>query len=245
MVTLATTSKSEASCLAPPGWGFDPAATPKTSQCLANTYKSGFNRKACTSCGVGFLSAVGADSKQKCYVPTGHGTIRTSDTDTQVTKCLNGTFGYAVDTYGVFNLPCRPCQAGMSTMDAKDGVDPTNVTNVEPADCYTLPGYGYDRKAQAAKQCLAGSFAAGWSKDPCMLCPDGYTTPSDGATTADQCVIAPGWYWDVRASQAVPCDEGYFCPGLTLNASAVACPEGTTTSKEGSEAITSCDGKWP
>ena len=244
MVTLSTTSKSEASCLAPPGFGFDPEATPdKTSLCAANTYKSGFNRKGCSTCGVGFKSAVGSDSKQKCYVQTGHGTIRTSDTETQVTKCTNGTFGYAVDTYGVFTLPCRPCQAGMTTMDANDGVDPTTITNVEPADCFTLPGYGYDRRAQAAKLCDAGSYAAGWSKDPCMLCPDGYTTADAGAISNDSCVIAPGWYWDERASQAVPCDEGFYCLGLTLNSSATPCPTGTTTTKEGSETIGSCDGK--
>jgi hypothetical protein len=241
MVTLATASKSEASCLAPPGYGFDPAASPKTAQCEANTYKSGFNRKACTTCGTGFLSAAGADSKQKCYVPTGHGTVKTSDTETAVLKCLNGTFGYAVDTFGVFNLPCRPCQAGMSTMDAKDGN--TSVVNVAPEDCWTLPGYGYDRKAQAAKVCAAGSYAAGWSKDPCMLCADGYTTMAEGAVSADACVIAPGWYWDTRSSQAVPCDEGSYCLGGSLTANATQCPEGTTTSKEGAASLAECDGK--
>jgi len=239
MVTLATSSKSEASCLAPPGFGFNPTATPKTAQCDANTYKSGFNRKDCTTCGTGFLSAAGADSKQKCYVPTGHGTVKTSDTETSVQKCLNGTFGYAVDTYGVFNLPCRPCQAGMSTWDFKDGN--TSVVNVAPEDCWTLPGYGYDRKAQASKICAAGSYAAGWSKDPCMLCADGYTTLAEGATSDAACVIAPGWYWDTRSTQVVPCDEGFYCLGGSLNSTATACPEGTTTSKEGAAALAECD----
>jgi hypothetical protein len=243
MVTLATASKSEASCLAPPGYGFDPATTPKTAQCEANTYKSGFNRKACITCGTGFLSAVGADSKQKCYVPTGHGTVKTSDTETAVQKCLNGTFGYAVDTFGVFNLPCRPCQAGMSTMDVKLN-DTTAVVNIAPEDCWTLPGYGYDRKAQASKICAAGSYAAGWSKDPCMLCADGYTTLAEGAVSGDACVIAPGWYWDTRSSQAETCDEGYYCLGGSLNATATQCPEGTTTSKEGAAALAECDGEF-
>lgn len=243
MVTLSTASKSEASCLAPPGMGFDPAATPKTASCAANTYKAGFNRKNCTSCGTGFLSAAGADSKQKCYVATGHGTVKTSDTETSVVKCMNGTFGFAVDTYGVFNLPCRPCAAGMSTMDAKSGVDASTITNTQPADCYTLPGYGYDRKAQAAKICEAGSYAAGWSKDPCMLCDDGYTTLAEGAVDNSSCVVAPGWYWDAAVSQVVPCDEGFYCLGGSLTAAATACPAGTTTSKEGASSLAGCDGE--
>ena len=242
LVTLAAASKSENSCLAPPGVGYDPDASGvKALACPPNTYKSGFNRKGCVSCGDGFLSAAGAESKQKCYVPVGHGTVQTAAAGVVVMKCLNGTFGYPVDTYGLLTLPCRPCPAGMSTFDAKDGN--SSIANVEPADCYTLPGYGYDKKAQAAKQCDAGSYAAGWTREPCMLCSDGYTTAAAGATDKGQCVVAAGWYWDGRVGQVAPCDEGDYCIGGTLDAAAVACPNGTTTRKEGAAAVADCDGK--
>jgi hypothetical protein len=243
LVTLAAASKSESSCLAPPGVGYDPdaLASLRASTCPPNTYKSGYNRKGCTSCGEGFLSAAGADSKQKCYVPSAHGTVQ-SASGIFVAKCLNGTYGYPVDTFGLSTLPCRPCPAGMSTMDAKDGN--TSIANTQPTDCYTLPGFGYDKKAQAAKQCDAGSYAAGWTREPCMLCSDGYSTAAAGATAQQECVVAPGWYWDTRAGQVTPCGEGDYCLGGTLDAAPVACPNGTTTRKEGAGAVADCDGEW-
>jgi hypothetical protein len=209
-----------------------------------NSYKAGFNRKDCTSCGTGFLSAEGSDSKQKCYVPLGHGTIKISDTATEVIKCEGGVFGYPNDTYGIFNLPCRPCQAGMTTWDAKENADKSAVINNNTDSCFTLPGYGYDKKAQAAKLCENGTYAAGWSKEPCMVCMDGYTTPAEGADSEGDCTIAPGWYWDSVAKQVVPCDEGFYCPGMDLNADRTDCPVGTTTRKQGAASVNECDGEY-
>jgi hypothetical protein len=247
LVTLTTGSKSEASCLAPPGVGYDPAAIgAKAVTCPANSYKSGYNRQRCLSCGTGFLSPEGADSKQRCFVPIGHGTTRTAVDaaagTTSVQKCLNGTFGHPVDTHGMFELPCRPCQDGMTTWDVKPGVEATTVTNVDTDSCFTLPGYGYQKKEQAAKQCEVGWYAAGWSKEPCLPCPDCYTTAGPGATSADQCVIAPGCYWDPRASLALPCDEGYYCLGGSQDANATVCPTGTTTRMERADSLAKCDG---
>ena len=132
LVTLAAGAKSEGSCLAPPGVGYNAGSTasPKAAMCPINTYKSGFNRHSCSSCGPGFLSLEGSDSKQRCFVPIGHGTIKTAAADgvtsasgTEVLKCVNGTFGHPVDSHGIFELPCRPCQDGMTTWDAKPGVN--------------------------------------------------------------------------------------------------------------------------
>ena len=246
LVTLSTGAKSEASCLAPPGVGYDRLAETTTFECPANTYKSGFNRKDCQSCGQGFLSALRSDSKQKCYVPFGHGTIKTSDTETAVIKCEGGVFGYPVDTYGIFNLPCRPCQAGMTTWDAKPLLSDaarTAVINNNTDSCFTFPGYGYDKKAQAAKKCENGTYAAGWSKEPCMVCGDGYTTPAEGSTSENDCTIAPGWYMDTVANQVVPCDEGYYCLGMSLTADRTQCPAGTTTRRQGAESVKDCDGE--
>jgi len=252
LVTLSTGSKSEGSCLAPPGVGYYPADTPKTRPCDMGFYKAGYNRKACSDCGSGFLTkSTGSDSKQKCYVPYAHGTVKVTDTTTQVIQCSAGLFGYPVDTFGIFSLPCRACQAGMATWDqnsASPGNAPntTNVTNsvvqnMSPDDCWTMPGYGYDKKAQASKICEPGFYNAGWNKDPCYPCGDGYTTASEGAQAESECVIAPGWFWDTRALKPVPCDKGFWCPGLSLLAEPVQCPNGTTTSQEGSKAKADCD----
>ena len=247
LVTLNTASKSEASCLAPPGTGYSLARAPNSAYtCGANTFKSGFNRKDCQSCGQGFLSALGADSKQKCYVSAGYGTVKISDTEAAVIKCENGVFGYSNDTFGIFNLPCRPCQAGMTTWDQNPNVDAATqaaVLNTDTDSCWARPGVGYDKKAQAAKTCEKGTYNAGWNKDPCMVCKDGYTTVSEGSTSESDCVVAPGWYWDTAVTQVVLCDVGYYCEGLTARADRVQCPVGTTTREQGADSINDCDGE--
>jgi len=100
-------------------------------------------------------------------VPIGHGTVKTdvaladvtaadvaaaaAASNTAVQKCLNGTFGHAVQTHGIFELPCRPCPDGMTTWDAKPGVNAADVTNVDADSCFTLPGYGYEKKEEYYK----------------------------------------------------------------------------------------------
>ena len=259
LVTLTAGAKLESSCLAPPGVGYNARNTlgPKAAMCPVNTYKSGFNRQSCSSCGPGFLSPEGSDSQQRCFVPIGHGTVKTdvaaadvaaaaSSGGTAVLKCLNGTFGHAVQTYGIFELPCRPCQDGMTTWDAKPGVNAAlDVTNVDADSCVTLPGYGYEKKEQVAKQCEVGWYAAGWSKEPCLQCPDCYTTVGPGGTSADECVIAPGCYWDGTADRGVPCDEGWYCLGGSQdsNPQAEECPTGTTTRMARADSLDKCDGE--
>ena len=166
MVTLATGSTTESSCVAPPGFGFDPEGEPKKVEiCPENTYKSGFNRQGCRTCGVGFLSEAGSDSKQKCYVPRAHGTIKITDLETAVVKCKDGLYGFLEDMYGAFDLACRACPAGMKTWDMMPGLsgeEIDSVENQEPSDCWALPGYGYDSRAQAAVLCHKGTYNAGW-----------------------------------------------------------------------------------
>jgi len=132
----------------------------------------------------------------------------------------------------------------MTTWDAKPGLTAAAVADVinnNTDSCFTFPGYGYDKKAQAAKKCENGTYAAGWSKEPCMVCGDGYTTPAEGSTSENDCTIAPGWYMDTRANQVVPCDEGYYCLGMSLTADRTQCPAGTTTRRQGAESVQDCD----
>jgi hypothetical protein len=252
MVTLGAGSKSDASCVAPPGFGYDPEASPNTQPCPLGWYKEGYNRKDCDYCGIGWRTeSIGATSKSACFVDVGHGTasfgLEDGTTLTQVLKCSNGLFGYPTKVFGALNLPCRACQTGMSTRDADSSLSDTVRTatvNTGPEDCYTLPGWGYDTQAQSAKLCMAGSYNAGWNKEPCQSCPEGYTTPQEGSTSAIQCVIAPGWHLDPKQSaKPLPCDYGYYCPGMTWTAVAMRCPEGTGNSRLMAKAPADCDGE--
>ena len=76
-----------------------------------------------------------------------------------------------------------------------------------------------------------------------MVRGDGYTTPAEGSTSENDCTIAPGWYMDTVANQVVPCDEGYYCLGMSLTADRTQCPAGTTTRRQGAESVKDCDGE--
>ena len=253
MVTINKGSKSESSCFAPPGVGYDPDTEPKAQPCPVGWYKEGFNRKACVPCGSGFSSDFdGTAAKTGCYIPAGFGTVETLAEDgskvVSAARCLDGTFGSESKTYGVFSLPCRGCQAGMSTLDANpalSALDKEVLLNRRPDDCYTLPGYGYDSRSQSAQRCYQGSYSAGWDRELCSFCAEGYTTPEEGAISSDQCVIAPGWHLEVKQGEKpLPCDYGYYCPGMSLTATAVVCPEGTTNTRLMATSVAECDGEW-
>lgn len=136
---------SEKDCLAPPGFGYYPnkvAAAANASNafmlavlnatnsstvvsCPSGSYKAGWNRDACVSCGVGFLTEpVPATSPDHCYLPPGYGSkyIATSTAGTNTTvrqlvavKCMNGTYGSDSRHYG---LEPQPCQVSSSHLDA-------------------------------------------------------------------------------------------------------------------------------
>lgn len=246
LVTINTGARSVSSCMAPPGWGFN-ATDGTAAPCPLNFYKSGFNRRSCEPCGNGFLTQTTAsDSKQRCYVPAGHGTISEAGV-IRVVKCSRGLFGYASDIFGVTILPCRPCMEGMTTLDSNpvSGL-PADALFTTPSSCVTWPGYGYERRAQAAKKCDVGSYSTGWSLEPCSSCGDGLTTvvsgvEAEGAASSSECVIAAGWYNDTGSNQPVPCDAGWYCPGLTSAAAAIPCPVGTTTSVAEAKSVGECN----
>jgi hypothetical protein len=73
MLTRDIGSKGASDCLAPPGWA-QAAAGANITECPVNTYKEGWNRNNCTSCGTNVVTAeTGTVSKEGCLVPPGYG----------------------------------------------------------------------------------------------------------------------------------------------------------------------------
>ena len=146
------TQKNTKNCkVAPPGSTFD-SGTNITSSCLINTFKAGYNRRACVACGTGLKTVgTGATSFSSCYVPAGYGTSVDSGATTRVRAdaCVGGAYGVPVDTYGVKNLPCRYCPDGMTTYDVLNTAAylatkpagltvPNPVVNTDPSSCCEL-----------------------------------------------------------------------------------------------------------
>jgi hypothetical protein len=146
MVTINVGSRSNTSCLVPPGWGYyvDNPPGSKVKICPIGWWKSGFNLKPCTYCGDGLLTkAEGATASQDCMIPPGMGTRKLNGTNQiMLIQCLNGTFGLPVPSFGVFDLPCRPCGENMGTLDMKPNFtgNLSTWTNAGFDACVTLPG---------------------------------------------------------------------------------------------------------
>ena len=231
LVTLpgVTGATSSSACVAPPGFGFNPA-TGTATQCAAGRFNPGYNREACTSCGFGTItSAPGSDADGDCYVPPGHFMAVGADGVTLAGgECPPDTFGRTMPTYGLVAFGCDKCPENSGTNLA------TGATSGDA--CKTLPGYGwYDGQVL---QCGYGYWNGGGNQAECTFCGEGYntteaplsTTAIEGADAAAACQIAAGWFADpanatVGLSQ---CPRGTY-KDVIGNANCTACPAGTTT----------------
>eukprot|EP00775_Hariotina_reticulata_P003536 gene3536-3805_t len=78
MKTRDTGSKGASDCLAPPGWA-QATATANITECPTDTYKEGWNRNPCLSCGSNVVTLeTGTVSKDGCLVPPGYGLTQLS-----------------------------------------------------------------------------------------------------------------------------------------------------------------------
>jgi hypothetical protein len=128
--TPSTGSTSTGDCSAPPGVGFYcPAGYPAGSgpvstgmlqdnggscvlTCPPGSYKAGWGRSACVSCGSNFSSVAGATSAQQCFVPPGWGSAPARGTGNVLVarKCLHGMYGMPQPQFGTTRrYPCQVC----------------------------------------------------------------------------------------------------------------------------------------
>ena len=160
MVTINVGSRSNTSCLVPPGWGYyvDKPPGSKVKICPIGWWKSGFNLKPCIYCGDGLLTkGEGSTASQDCMIPPGMGTKKITypngTNDMVLIQCLNATFGLPVPSFGILDLPCRPCGDNMGTLDMKPNFtgNLSTWTNAGFDACVTLPGEGADKGVEGAR----------------------------------------------------------------------------------------------
>jgi hypothetical protein len=131
LLTPSTGSTSAGDCSAPPGHGFYCSTGPRPvgsspvstamlhaagSSCIMacpqGSYKEGWGRSACVSCGVKFKTdgSLPATSAQQCYLPQGWGSVRARDGSRSLIarKCSNGMYGISQAQHGITKrLPCK------------------------------------------------------------------------------------------------------------------------------------------
>ena len=239
-----TGATSSSACVAPPGFGFNPA-TGTATQCAAGRFNPGYNREACTSCGLGTItSAPGSDADGDCYVPPGHYTAVGADGVTLTgAVCPADTFGRVNSTYGLVAFACDKCPPNSRTLSV--------TGSTSGAACKAPPGFGwYDAQV---KRCEFGYFNTGNNQNECTFCGEGYntTTSSTPSTTAiegtdalSRCQVAAGWFVSDPANLAAglsQCPRGSY-KELIGSVNCTACPAATTTTiVSGATALSDCD----
>ncbi|KAI8474459.1 MAG: hypothetical protein J3K34DRAFT_493826 [Monoraphidium minutum] len=232
-------------CLAPPGYGFDPASG-AARICAAGTFSAGWGREPCAACGGGAVTTdgEGATDEDECMTPAGHRAyfLESGAPDLFAEPCPVGTFGRDAPTTGLVAVDCTHCMEGTTTRGA--GATASSA-------CVTLPGHGWHDGG--AEPCAPGYWSAGGGHDECKYCGDLYTTtdpaaPSvevSGATGPEFCAVVAGHQVDARWGGLGACEQGWYkaAPG---NASCARCPAGTTTTAaRGAAALAECDACRP
>jgi len=226
-------------CLAPPGWE-QATAGANITECVNNFYKADWNRNPCEKCGDGLkTNDTGSVSKDACLVPAGSGL--TSISPLAASPCVKSSYGVDVDRAAVANARCASCPLNMFTLDDINGTAAPVTGYVSEQSCLVRPGWG--TTASIVEQCKAGTYNAGYNREPCKPCAAGMTTLSEGSTSISDCVIQPGWAMDSVLGIPKPCDKGSFSIGGNLtapNATCESCPVGFTTQEQEAESATEC-----
>lgn len=180
-----------------------------------------------------------ATSVQQCVNQAGFSYAwNTSLQAPAATPCPGDTY-----TAGLRKQPsCTPCGPGLSTWSPVGGTSAT--------DCSLKAGY-YLRTPGVAALCPKGEYAPGRNlATRCTRCPDGVTTPTEGAESVLNCtVLLPGYQATANTGSLVnatqPCSQDSYCPGGTLTAigtanGAVRCFDGLWTKSFGAVAENEC-----
>ncbi|KAF6254887.1 hypothetical protein COO60DRAFT_1703096 [Scenedesmus sp. NREL 46B-D3] len=218
----------------PPGYGVVyplPADVAVSAvQLCSSGYNPGWNRQACTPCGVNIASRGNRTSAWDCFVLKGQGlqmlpsSSAAGNAPTRgAVDCWPGSVGMAVDTV-IFNArPCDTCPRFMTT---------EQPLSSSKSDCKALPGYipvaGSDPPT-GASACPIGTFKPNIGNDAaCTRCPGSTSTTDVGSVSAANCTVClPGFGgWSPAGPACSLCDPGTYNNG-TL-AGCVPCPPGQT-----------------
>lgn len=162
---------------------------------------------------------------------------------------LNGTLGE-----GGWCASCPPgqyCLGGSGkaptspATDCPDGLATKFAGAKSQQQCFTSAGYGrYSTRLPnntvvlEGRLCPQGTYNIGGNTAGCQKCGPGLTTQQDGSSSASQCVAPPGSYNDKGVGKK--CQKGTFTTDYNSAAFCTACPDGVTTTGEGTSLASEC-----
>lgn len=172
--------------------------------------------------------------------------------------CPENTYGATGRVFGLIAAPCKPCPRNMIT----DGAVRVNTSDA----CINPDGFGY--ASEGASRCAPGFYSLKGSRKPCQQCPFGRTTADNSALQrlVTDCYVKPGFGLvsstgnttdgtgfitdgsQLTSDAAVllsvlECPIGFWGAGLTVSATCVKCPLGSTTEEAGRISMSQCSSK--
>uniref|UniRef100_A0A383W8R7 Tyrosine-protein kinase ephrin type A/B receptor-like domain-containing protein n=1 Tax=Tetradesmus obliquus TaxID=3088 RepID=A0A383W8R7_TETOB len=239
LTTKSARSTRRADCIAQAGYVLPATAGGEAQECTGSTYAPAFNRlRTCLPCQSGLAAPDGYtgahDNKlDVCQVPPG------KFWELNVVRdCPKGLYREEfVRTDNKTSIACLSCPEGWTTQNI--GTPRRSLCNV------LLPGYqviGADNATSvngnplnttaddfnppATQFCPVGYYADGTAGFACVRCPYQATTLKNGSTSADDCVVPPGYFAkDTHGGVLEQCPttpanpatraeaEGYYRPG--------------------------------
>ncbi|KAI8467397.1 MAG: hypothetical protein J3K34DRAFT_460421, partial [Monoraphidium minutum] len=178
-ITVFALSDDSSDCIPDAGYGFN-STSGSVFACPVGSYKASLGALPCSSCGTGLLTAGAAStSYAACYILMGWGATVVSYSPIlfEAKRCATGTYGVSEDTYGPMmgDYACRKCPQSTTTNDTNPALTPEQqaaVVNAGPTVCLTAPGYGLAAEATLPYMCTVGTFSPGYTRDPCLACPE-------------------------------------------------------------------------
>lgn len=192
---------SAAECLCKAGFGAAPNAKPGDSciLCLAGTYSPGGSMDICFSCSFGKTSAIGSDSADDCY--------------DKATSCPSGMQAPPNAT-SADQCVCKPGFGGEFLLGQPWPTQPpASLGPCSPLLHSWSVHAGHSCGCNTCSPCEVGFWSPGGSRDPCVACGFGLTSPPAASSQA-QCV--PG-----RA-----CPAGQIAPPNAVSEQQCTCRPG-------------------
>jgi len=112
-----------------------------------------------------------------------------------------------MSTAWLWPVPGVPPAPNMYTSD-KWGTTAPATGYKNQTECLVDAGWGTTETS--VDICQVGFYNAGQNRLPCTPCDNGYTTLGTNPTSANNCVIKAGWFYDAGKSLPAPCDKGSY-----------------------------------
>jgi hypothetical protein len=225
-----TKGKGGSACLACSTNGPVPAELNSNGRCLCPAGTAKFNSANTVN-----LPLVGAKVSGSSKSGGGKGGGKGAVTDVACAPCAENAYATIARPVGVSK--CVVCPTGTTTRGS-----------IGSTACFVEPGQWFNVATQAAEPCpvdqwCPGGDIAAQGKQR-IACPIKSTTQGQtGSDSRDDCVTAPGNYYDAGTDTVKECTQGFYCSGGSVTSadqSIVKCPDGSSTASPGASTFSQC-----